>query len=618
MRRAAPVPVAAALVTALVAVVVDALDPRVTQPGWRLAVVVVATTAAALGGAVLAQLARRRPVLAAGAGAVLGAALLAGLGVAALDGTRWGWYGLFGDSAFRTQMATRYAATPALVDYGYRDLPAYYPPAIGWVQGRLADLTGTPGWTAVKPVQLAVGAAVPVLAYALWSRVVGPPRAALVAVVTALWSAHPQKPDEWLVMACLVPWWLLAVRDVRAPGKARPRAWTLGVVLGLLVLVHTFYLLPLGVATVLALAADLVARRRGRPPRLPLPRAFAIGAVALLVSAPYWVGAVLARLRLPSDALQMRYSRPLGNVPPVPVPWEAAGAVSIVGLVALGLAAWSWQRRRTTDPLMGGLALALVGSLATMGLGAALERLDVGLLTFKTADLVELLLIASGLLGGARLLDHLRTTTARTAGLVTTIGVAAAAGASAHHVAQDWATGRPALVAQTTRYPDGSYPSGARGLDAPVGVLFVGRDDPPVADLLEAWDRSRPDMPRSETVLVTSRVDLLATTPVHGFISVKSIYSHPNGQFSARLELLRAVADCPDGRCAATLLRENAFDPVDGLVLERSGDVLALRLTVDDFPDRTRPEAVSFPPDLFAEPWFDRTDVGRWTVVAVR
>ncbi|WP_210648957.1 arabinofuranosyltransferase [Nocardioides sp. SYSU D00065] len=624
MRRAALMVLASVVAASCAAAGVAVLDVRVAQSGWRLAVVLGATLSAALVAAALTLLGRRSPRLAAEAGVVLGAALLAGLSMAALDGTRWGWYGLFADSAFRTQMATRYAEGVALVDYGYRGLPAYYPPAVGWIQGRVADLTGMPGWAAVRPVQIAVGAAVPVLAYGLWLRVVGAPRAAAVAVLTALWCAHPQKPDEWVVLTCLVPWWLLAVRDVRTPGSPRPRAWALGIVLGLLVLVHTYYFLPLGIATLLALGSDVLARRRGRSPRLPLPRALGIGAVALLVSSPYWAGAVLARLRLPSDSLQLRYAKPGGNEPVVvPDPWEPVGLAVLCGLAWLAWAAWRRWRGGRDDLLAGGLALALAGALATLGVGALLERADVGVLAFKTNDLLEMLLVTCGVLGGAHLLGHLLGRVRpgvprRLASAAAAVAAAVATGTATHHVAVDWATGSPALVANTTRYPDGLRPAGAGDLEQQVPVLFVRADDPPAADVLAGWDRLRPALPRSRTVLVTSRVDLLATTPVHGFLAFKSIYSHPNGRFEDRVELLREVAACPNPACAAGLLRDNPYDRVDGLVLERAGDQLTLRFMVDDFPDRTRREQVVFPADLFAAPWFERADVGRWTVLAVR
>jgi galactan 5-O-arabinofuranosyltransferase len=614
---------------AVAALVVDAAGVAVVEPVWRQRLSVVLTVGAAVAGAATAVLARRRPGLAAEAGVVACGVLLGAAGTAALHGTRWGWYGLFADSSFRTQMATRYASTPALVDYGYRDLPAYYPPAVGWLQGRLAAVTDLAGWEAVKPVQLLVGVLVPLAAYLLWRPVVGALPASAVAGLGAVWGAHPHKPDEWLVLACLLPWWLLAVRDLRAPGVERWSSGRLGVVLGLLLLVHTYWFLPFGVATLLALAHDAVRARSGsRPaPRLPLRRAAAIGAVGLAVSAVSWVPLVVARLRLPSDSLQLRYAFPGGNVPRLPSPLEAAEVAGVVGLAWLAWAAW--QRRRGSDlhcrtaELSGGLTLALAGCLATLGLGALAERVDVGVLAFKSNDAVLAVLLAAGVLGAADWLARLGRRAgpsplgARAARLAAVALVAAAAATAAHHLADRWVTGGPALVAHTTRYPDGSVPTGDPAQEPYVRTLFVHPGDPSVADVRSAWRALRPDVPLSDAVLVTTRVDLLATTPVHGFLAPKSIYSHPNGRFQDRVALLEQVADCADAACAARLLRTNDLDPVDGLVLQREGSSLVLPYMADDFPDRTRRAAVAFPDAVLRGPAFVRAELGRVVVVAL-
>src|SRR3712207_314010 len=197
------------------------------------------------------------------------------------------------------------------------------------------------------------------------------------------------------------------MRDFRASGVNRWPSWRLGVVLGLLLLVHTFWFLPFGVATLLALAYDAV-RHRYRPgfePRLPLRRALAIGAVGLSVSAVSWAPALLARLRLPSDDLQLRYSYVGGNEPTLPSLFEAAEVAGVVGLAWLGWATWHALRghdlgSRTGD-LAGALGLALAGCLATLGLGALAERADVGFLTFKTQDAVLKVLLTAGVLGAA-------------------------------------------------------------------------------------------------------------------------------------------------------------------------------------------------------------------------
>ncbi len=602
-------------------------DPAVVEPEWRSGLRVGAAAMAGLAGAVLVLAGRRRPGAAAHACVVVVAVLSAGLSTVALHGTQWGWYGIYVDSSFRTEMATRYAEHLGLVDYGYRGLPAYYPPAVGWLQGRLAAATPLEGWQAVKPVQVALAALVPLLAFALWRRVAPATTAAAAAVVAGLWAVQPQKPDEWLVIACLVPWWLLAVRDVRAPGVRRWSALQHGVVLGLLLLVHTYFFLPVAIATVLAVVGDLVCRA---PSRLSLRRALAIGATGLLVSAPSWLGAVVARLRHPSDDLQMRYAVPGGNLPELPLPpADLAGLVSLLGLAWLVTAGGAWVRSGRVDPLAAGLGTLLAGAWLTMALGALAAQLGRGLLTFKVAELTTPLMLLCGVVGGVRVLERLARQAGphRAAGRAVT-GLAAAAAALALagatlHFTDLWATGRPALIAQTTRYPDGTEPTGGRGAAAPSMPIFTRPSDPSADQVRSAWSRLRPGLSAEETVLVTSRVELLATTPVHPFIAYKSIYSHPNGEWEQRLALLRQVAACPDASCSARLLGDNTFDRVDGLVLEHADGVagedgeLVLRLTVDSFPDRTRPLSVPFPERVFAGPQFDRRDVGRLAVIAV-
>ncbi len=616
---------------AVTAWTIDVSGVTVVEPAWRDRLVLVLTAGGSLAGAAVALVAHRRPALAADAGVVAAGVLLGAVGTAALHGTRWGFAGLYADSAFRTQMATRYAETPALVDYGYRDLPAYYPPALGWLQGRFAALTDVPGWEAVKPVQLFIGVLVPLAAYLLWRPVVGALPASAVAGLVTLWASDLQKPDEWLVLSCLLPWWLLAVRDLRAPGVARWPSWRLGVVLGLLLTVHTYWFLPFGVATLLALAYDAVRARlrAGHVARLPLRRALAIGAVGLAVSAVSWAPAVLARLRLPSDDLQMRYSYLGGNGLPLPSPTDPAEVAGLVGLAWLGWVAWrrlqGGHLGGRTGEVAGALGLALAGCLATLGLGALAERADVGFLAFKTKDAAITILLAAGVLGAAdwsrRWLGRRRggrpTGAPWAARLVPVVLVAAAAASAAYHLAEVWGTGRYALVAQTTRYPDGSVPTGDPSREPHIGTLFVEPDDPPVSAISAAWRALRPDVPLSEATLVTSQVDLLATTPVHGFVAFKSIYSHPNGRFEDRMALLEEVAACPTSACAADLLRTGG-DRVDGLVLQREGDSLVLPFMVDDFPDRTRRAEVAFPDGVLRGPEFERIELGRIVVIALR
>jgi galactan 5-O-arabinofuranosyltransferase len=190
-----------------------------------------------------------------------------------------------------------------------------------------------------------------------------------------------------------------------------------------------------------------------------------------------------------------------------------------------------------------------------------------------------------------------------------------------HPPALGWLEGRFAVVsltAQTTRYPDERCRTGDPDGPPYIPTLFVEPTDEPVAEVRAAWRTLRPDVPLADAVLVTSRVDLLATTPVYGFLSFKSIYSHRNGRFEDRPAFLAGVADCPTSACAAELLRDNEFDEVDGLVLQRAGEVLILPYTVDDFPNRTVRADVGFPDRVLTGPEFERIELGRIVVIALR
>lgn len=597
----------------------EALDVTVTRDGHAEAVLVGAVLAGATGAVALIPLSRFRPDLAADAVAVLTAVLLSGLLVLGLHGTAWGVGGLYADSSFRTEIVTRYAETAALADYAYADLPAYYPPAFGWLQGRAAALLGIAPWEALKPFQLLMAAVAPLVAYALWRRVLDPLPAAVLVAATSLVTADLHKPDEWLVLAAGVPWWLDAFRGVRAGGVRAWPPWRHGVVAGLLLLVHTYYFLPLAVATLLGLAVD---RWRRQPPPLPPVRALLLVGVGLAVSSPYWLGLALGWVRgPPADDLQRRHWFDGAAMPPLPV--SVAGALGLLGV------AWLVWRRR--QPLAAALGLLLVAGYATVLGGGVAAELGMPFLTFKSDVLIVSVQVAAGVLGLAdaarSLWQHregragLRSLPSAAGPAAVTIGLVALVVPTVLETARTWGTGAEVESAQTTRYPSGEWPAGWDGREPVYNPAFVALGDPSVAQLRAAWEQVAGRPLDSSTVVVTSRVDLLATTPLHLFVAWKSIYSHPYGQFLDRLALLRQVAECSGSACAAELLRDNPYDSVDGLVLERDGSELVLPLLVDNFPDRSRYTEVRFPTGLLDGPRFASQvvgDAGQVVVVALR
>jgi galactan 5-O-arabinofuranosyltransferase len=438
---------------------------------------------------------------------------------------------------------------------------------------------------------------------------------------TTLTTADLIKPDEWLVLAVLLPWWLEVVRGVRRPDVRPLGPWVHGVVLGVLALFHTFYLLPLAAATVLATALDLVTRRGMvlRP-----GRAAAVGAVALVCAAPYWVPLAVVRLQgAVADQEQRRWSSVGFTVPqlPFPVTSPTAGAGGVVGLLGVVAVAWIVVRCRSV-PLAGALGTALVAAYAVMVGGQVAQRWGVALLVEKTDRLIVALLVSAGMIGAGDLLQllahRLRRQVALPLGVLGTVTVCLLAGSSFQAY---WGHGVPAQAAQHTRYPDGGFPTGDGATDAlsarrPWGVPATA--DPPSTHQVEATWRHLTGHPLGPgDVLVTTRVDLVATVPVHPFLTWKNIYSNPYGHYRDRLAVLRQVQRCGSPRCAAQLLRHNPYDAVDGLVLTRSGARLGAVVTTDHFPNGSTVTPVELRSALFRGPWFRRRDVGDVAVVQV-
>jgi hypothetical protein len=599
-----------------------AFDVFVTRPEWPERIHVATAVAAAAVGLVVIALARAHSRPAADVLVVATAAAIPVLGTLGLHGTRWPVNALQVDPAFRSEMAMRYTEGPALQDYAYQGLHAYYPPALGWTTGRFAVVSDLAGWEAMKPVHLLLGAAVPLLAYVLWRKLLTPLPAALVVAISCLVLTDPQRPDEWLVLACGVPWWLAAFRRAEREDEKPWAPWQHGVVAGLLLLTHTYVFLPLAVATVLGVGCDFLRRREMT---LPWRSVLTIVAVGLLISSVYWYGVVVDRLSFPSDNLQMRHTVVAAGTPPWPLPLSLTGVLGSVGVLWLVL-------RARSERIAAALLLLLIASYATVFGGALLKYFfQIPLLAQKVDELVTLVYLVAGVLAIvdavallARRSDDGRLPVRVASGLVTSVagalGLVVIGVPAALHASDTLTTGTRVQIAHTTRYPDGTYPEGRQGRRATVPPGYVLPTDAPVDEIVAAWHRlsGSTESSDSDTVLVTTRVDLLATTTFHPFTVWKSIFSHPNGQFNARIDVLLDVTDCPNSRCAADLLRDNPYDSVDGLVLRAVGDHLVMPYAADDWPRPLKRTVLSWPRALFAGPEFAVQELGQTVVIALR
>jgi galactan 5-O-arabinofuranosyltransferase len=557
--------------------------------------------------------------------ACLTSATVSGIAVVALQGTRWSYNALWSDAAFRTEAATRFADSASLADYAYRGLPAYYPPALPWIQGRVAALAGVEAWAVIKPVMLVFALLVPVASYVFWRRVVPDLTAAVVVAFTTLSTADLIKPDEWLVLAVVLPWWLELVRDVRRPGTPRLPAWAHGIVLGGLILFHTFYFLPLTLATAAAVVLDRLTKR---PAPLPLARAVVVAAVGVACATPYWVPLVLVRLHgAVADQEQRRWSSVGFTVPPLPWPVTGlrgigpGGAISVVGVIGLAGVVWLVWRWRSSD-LARGLAVALAASYVLVVGGQLAQRYGVALLVEKADQLVIALLVTSGVLGAADVVGPARRHLGpRRATAVTLLAVTALALPLLSHYERRWLDGEPVTAAEHTRYPDGSFPTGAGARRPGTTRVPWGVSAAPGSASTDAierrWTALGGEPLGASDVLLTTRVDLLATTPVHPFIAWKNIYSNPYADFQGRLRLVRRLQSCGSPVCAWRLLRHNPYDVVDGLVLSTSRGQLTIVVTTDNFPNGFIVRRVPLAAGLFEAPYFRRGDVGGVAVIRV-
>lgn len=583
--------------------------PTETTP-WRavqaLAVLAAVATALALRLAAPSRVSREAAVL---AGA---SSLLAGSAVAVLHGTAWGFDGLYSDAGFRTQSVTRYTSSPQLADYAYSGLTAYYPPLWPWLQGRVADVLGVPGWQVMKPAQVAACLVIVPLGWLLWRRVLPPRTASWVAATVPVLTAIPNKPDEWLVLCLLLPWWLEVCRGLRRPGVPPGGVVRHGLVLGLLLLCHTYFFAPLAVATAVGMLSDLVARRPVTP---RFPAALGIGAVGVLVALPtWWHLAVAWRAGLPGDDLQRRWSPPGFDLPPHPLPIDPRGVVEALALVWLVLAV---RRSRTAAELL----LVLVTGYAVVVGGQLLQPWGVAVLPEKSAELIEATYAAAAVLGVRAAWFRWR---ARARPSPRTRATAVVAAAVLGLLVAGQAVGRgmvdPSRPAQSMRYPDGSFPAGGAAPASPRwhpwGVL-PGDAGPSVSEVDAAWRDLTGRGLDKDDVLLTARADVAAIIPVHLAIAWKSIYSHPHAQFEQRLDLIRTLADCGDPACASSILRSDELDVVDGLVLNTDDDGPYLTVTVDTFPDGWVRERVPIAQRVLTAPYFQVAEVDGVLVVRV-
>jgi len=523
------------------------------------------------------------------------------------------------DLTFRMAAATRFTSTWHLVDYGYRGLPAAYPPLLPWVTGRVGALTHQPGWRALKEVAFVALAVMPPCAYALWRRLLPTLPAAFVAASSVLLFLAYQ-PEEWLSAALFVPW-LLLVLETRSGAMFSRRVLVLGVIGAVIVPLYYFYLLP---ALVIVPIAVLAARWAGRPTRLRT--GVGVLAVTTALSAAYWAPLLVSLLTSAHVSPgQTSYLQPN----------QLLALTSSFGPSLRGVADWVgvgyllYAARQ--DPIARHLAAVLAGSCAWILLGRATSVLVHDTLVYwRAAHLVALVALAGCVLAVARVIatrsEHVR---ARRWALVAVAVLSVAAVVSGVD-----SLPRPRLITRShmSALPDGGYPRYPHGLSdaallaaepAPTGQPEVLRR------IEEANARSRPDDralwealggPAAQSkVVLSTRPSLEWYYPVYFFNAATPSYADAAAGYAQRRSFLRSLAAVHDPAEFLRRSQHNSFQPIDAFVLYRGphgGLYYAAR--VDEFGHGTALRSIRFSRTQFPASLWQVVDVGPYVVAQPR
>ncbi|GAA0926658.1 arabinofuranosyltransferase [Nonomuraea longicatena] len=202
---------------------------------------------------------------------------------AALNGTPYGFAGLYGDMGRIAAAATRYTATPWSADAFVEEVPAEYPMLYPWLIGRASVLSGVPAWRLVAEAEILTVSGAVVAAFLLWTRLVRAPIALGIVVAGVVAFGDPRKAFGVLTVLMLTPWVLLAFGT---PPRGRLQWWAAGLIGGLMVMTYQGYLMY-GAPGILAVAA--LAWWRSGSRRAYVLHVLGVLAVAFAVSACYVV-----------------------------------------------------------------------------------------------------------------------------------------------------------------------------------------------------------------------------------------------------------------------------------------------------------------------------------------
>ena len=528
-----------------------------------------------------------------------------------LGATKLYLFGISVDQQFRTEYLTRLTDSAALHDMTYVGLPSFYPPGWFWIGGRIAALTGTPGWEMFKPWAITSITIAVAVALVLWSRMIRFEYALIVTTATAAVTLAYSSPEPYsaMITVLLPPVLVLTWSGLR--GGTRSGGWAAVIGAGIFLgFAATFYslLLLYSAFTVVLMALLLTASRwrDGVKAALdPLGRLAVIGVIAAAIAATTWLPFLLRAARdpvsntgsafhyLPADGAELTFPM---------LQFTLLGALCMIGTL------WLVVRARSSVRAAGlGIGVIAVYLWSLLSMLATLARST--LLSFRLQPTLTVLLGAAGVFGFIEVALALAARRRAVLPVAAAVGLAGAIGFS-----QDIPEVlRPDLTIAYTD-TDGHGQRGDRR--PPSSEKFYPSID---AAITRATGR-----PRNETVVLTADYSFLSYYPYWGFQGLTSHYANPLAQFDKRAAAINSWAKLKTPDQFIHALDALPWAPPTVFLLRHGGSAGAtssytLRLAEDVYPNQpnVRRYTVELSAALFADPRFTVTTIGPF-VLAVR
>jgi galactan 5-O-arabinofuranosyltransferase len=539
-----------------------------------------------------------------------------------LGATKLYLFGISVDQQFRTEYLTRLTDSSTLHDMTYLGLPPFYPPGWFWVGGRVAALSGTPGWETFKPwaitsITIAIAAAL-----VLWSRLIRFEYALIVATATAAVTLAYGSPEPYsaMITVLLPPVLILAWSGLR--GATRGGGWAAvigaGMFLGAAATCYT--LLPAYGAFTVALMALTLTASRWRDDRKaaldPLVRLAVIGVIAAAIASITWLPFLLQTAHhpvsntgsafhyLPADGAELTFPM---------LKFTLLGALCLLGTLWLVVRARSSVRA-------GGLAIGVLAVYLWSLLSMLTTLARTTLLSFRLQPTLTVLLTAAGVFGFVEATLALKARGHERAWGRAVLPVAASIGlAAAIAFSQDIPDVlRPDL---TIAYTD-TDGHGQRGDRRPPGSeKFYPQIDTAITRAT--------GKPRDQTVVLTADYSFLSYYPYYGFQGLTSHYANPLAQFDKRAAAIKEWAKLKTADPFVHALDTLPWAPPTVFLMRHGGSAGAasltggssytLRLAEDVYPNQpnVRRYTVELNAAIFADPRFTVSTIGPF-VLAVR